>query len=115
MNNEYDPFQYFDRQGNRITQKKWSDYLSDEDYKIVRQEDVNNFFVSTIWLGMNHCYEANKPPLIFETMVFQEFPEEYTCEGLCLMRRYSTEEEALIGHEEVKKDLLEYLDKSDLK
>lgn len=53
--------------------------------------------ISTVWLGLNHNFSENEPPLIFETMVFscepQAFPEEWDC------RRYSTEAEAIMGHD----------------
>lgn len=49
--------------------------------------------VSTVWLGLNHNFDFNGPPLIFETMVFpphgfREFDAA----------RYSSETQACAGH-----------------
>jgi len=47
--------------------------------------------VSTVFLGIDHNWSPDGPPLIFETMVFRgPFDEE--------MQRYSTWEEAEHGH-----------------
>lgn len=50
--------------------------------------------MSTVWLGINHNFADEGPPIIFETMVFGlENADEY-------MQRYATEEEARAGHAE---------------
>lgn len=59
--------------------------------------------VSTVFLVIDHQYGSG-PPLLFETMVFhtgeQDNPhEDHYCE------RYSTWEEALVGHQEVVRKL----------
>lgn len=54
----------------------------------------NGRWVSTVWLGLNHQFGSG-PPLIFETMVF---PSE-SDSGDLDCDRYSTEAEALVGHE----------------
>lgn len=51
---------------------------------------------STVFLGVEHGYNKQGEPLLFETMVFRAsggFLEIY-------MRRYATLEEAKVGHEE---------------
>jgi predicted cobalt transporter CbtA len=50
--------------------------------------------VSTVWIGIDHRFGDDGPPLIFETMVFNraEGWGELDCE------RYSTEAEAVAGH-----------------
>jgi hypothetical protein len=82
---------FYDRQGNPITLEEWMRLSGD---KIVRQDEVGDYFVSTVWLGINHNFHPIGPPLIFETMVF---PSESWRDLECC--RYSTEEEALEGHE----------------
>ena len=49
--------------------------------------------VSTVWLGLDHSFGlTSKTPIIFETLVFGgPFDGD--------MERYSTEEEALRGHQ----------------
>ena len=56
--------------------------------------------ISTVWIGSN--YGEADPPLIFETMVFSKDGETLS------QRRYSTESEALAGHEEAVKDHSEH-------
>jgi hypothetical protein len=78
----------------------WARDFEDMSKRVVKQEKLpNGRFVSTVWLGLNHAF-GDGPPLIFETMVFglngNDNDEEY-CE------RYSTETEALAGHEKAVK------------
>lgn len=72
---------------------EWANDLKDHARKVVRQEKLpNGYWVSTVWLGLNHQF-GDGPPLIFETMVLnpkQEW-EDY-------QERYSTEDDAIIGH-----------------
>jgi len=86
---------YFDRQGNEIGLMKFAELFEDYDYKILKRTDLENCWVSTVWLGTDYdFYETNDKPIIFETMVF---PNDSRSEEYC--ERYSTEEEALEGHE----------------
>lgn len=71
---------------------------------------VGNYEVSTVDLGINHQFDDNLPPLYYETMIFKvvdgkvDYSEIY-CD------RYTTEEEARIGHQKaidyVKNELKE--------
>lgn len=54
--------------------------------------------ISTVWLGLDHGSGIGKP-LIFESMVF---PSAHNFDELDC-QRYSTEAEALLGHEELCK------------
>lgn len=99
---------YYDKQGRPITLEEFAELLEGPvDYKIIKQHIVNGFLVSTVWLGLDHSFpwtpKAERTPLIFETMIFKteflqdgqqsiDWAEEY-------QERYSTMEEALIGHE----------------
>lgn len=88
---------YYDRQGNVLTADQWlALFRDDADYykqKRVAETTVGQLWVSTVWLGLNHQYGSG-PPLIFETMIFPRW--DY---GELYMDRYSTEAEALAGHE----------------
>ena len=56
----------------------------------------NDITVSTVFLGIDHRFGNYGPPLLFETMVFGgEFDQE--------MERYSTWDEAELGHNEMCK------------
>ena len=89
---------YFNRAGETLTLEGWC-ALGDAGYRIVKQEDVGDYLVSTVWLGLNHNY-ADGPPLIFETMVFGR--EDAGKSGdECFCERYSTEAQAVAGHSRV--------------
>ena len=82
--------------------KKLDKKIQDRTYKIVKQETLSNgYFVSTVWLGIDHSFSFLEPhtPLIFETMVF---PKKGNYKDLD-MDRYSTEKEALSGHNKMVK------------
>lgn len=61
----------------------------------MKQEYVAEFWVSTVFLGLDHSY-GKGPPILWETMVFGgSMRDEY-------MERYTSEQEALEGHERAK-------------
>lgn len=61
--------------------------------RIVKQDQIGPYFVSTVFLGLNHAF-GEGPPLIFETMVFSN--QDY---GNALYEeRYSTPSDAREGH-----------------
>jgi hypothetical protein len=67
----------YDRQGNPITMRQWAVLHSQESYKRVASDylDDGSLWVSTVWLGMDHGF--GRGLLIFETMVFvQSTPEQ---------------------------------------
>lgn len=89
---------YFDRDGNSITQEEWQEKVTDIEYQRVGVFETlangEKISVATIWVGMDQSFVPNEDPVIFETMVFGGRNN-----GLC--RRYSTELEALVGHNEI--------------
>lgn len=88
---------YFNRQGKPITTEQWRALLErKDDYRRIAQTTLpDGTWISTVWLGLNHRFDSG-PPLIFETMVFESENGPYT---ELYLDRYSTEEEALAGHE----------------
>ena len=62
-------------------------YLLGKIFKIKKYEPIR---ISTVFLGLNHCFREGTP-LLFETMVFGGKLDEE-------MERYSTWEEAEEGH-----------------
>lgn len=88
------------KDGRGLTSSEAEKLLTDPSYKIIRQQELpkSRLFVSTVWLGVDHNFGFNRgPPIIFETMVFKNKFELSDYAG----RRYSTEEEALRGHEQL--------------
>lgn len=75
---------------------KWASQFEDmsmTNTKHVAEDIIDGKHVSTVWLGLNHNYFGG-PPLVFETMVFDE-PKgghDIYCD------RYTTWDEALEGH-----------------
>jgi len=94
---------YYARNGDEITMEQYGALLMDPAYKVVEQTDIGPYWVSTVWLGLDHNW-WDGPPLIFETMVFangqRDDPDERGLTDFD-MHRWSTEEEARRGHEEV--------------
>lgn len=60
--------------------------------KVIKQTDIRNYFISTIFLGINYNLFGDKP-VVFETMIFKD--EKSFC-----VKRWSTYQEAEDGHEE---------------
>lgn len=59
--------------------------------RIVKQEKINDVFISTVFLGLDHSWGGG-PPILFETIIFEGEHDQY-------QDRYCTWEEAEIGHE----------------
>ena len=89
---------YYDRDGKSITQEEWQEKVADIEYQRVGVFETlangEKISVATIWMGMNQSFVPTEEPVIFQTMVFGGRNN-----GLC--RRYSTELEALVGHNEI--------------
>lgn len=69
-------YHYYDPNGKGITDTlKWGKMFEDKKERIVKQETTcfGLFYVSTVWLGLDHSFLPNQPPLIYETMVFCRF------------------------------------------
>lgn len=86
---------YYDRQGSPISMDEWARMFEDWDVKTVAQSDVGvsgrTVHVSTVWLGIDHNWDPEGPPLIFETMAFGGSIDQ-------AQDRYTTEAQALAGH-----------------
>lgn len=73
---------------------EWAEYFENPHNRRVREDFVGSTRISTIFLGLNHQWLPNKPPLIFETMVFGGQID-------CQQTRYSTWNEAVAGHQAI--------------
>jgi hypothetical protein len=74
---------------------EWGSQFEDPDSRKVRRTHILNdwIFISTVFLGLDHRFGFAGPPLLFETMIFGGYLEDY-------QRRYSTWDEAVRGHYE---------------
>lgn len=95
--------EYYDIDGEPITSDEWRTLFEMPEYKVVARTETETYVLSTVWLGLDHQY-GEGPPIIFETMVFSrsEWNDDERL-GLhdfdCV--RYSTQDEARAGHEEM--------------
>jgi hypothetical protein len=92
----------FDRKGEPISHADWCEASEDDDYMCVAEDTVDDLWISTVWLGLdhNHSSDPDAPPLIFETMVFDHSEGSQEPWADHYMNRFATEEEALRGHRE---------------
>ena len=68
----------------------WAKWFEKSD-RHVANETIGNARISTVFLGLDHNFGPQGPPLIFETMVFGGALDQE-------QERYSTWEEAETGH-----------------
>lgn len=68
--------------------------MREELVKRLRQDEHDGVLVSTIWLAMDHSFGYGEP-IHWETMVFGGEMDGY-------QERYTSEEEALAGHERIR-------------
>ena len=85
---------------------KWAMWLNTADRRvskdIVIKSGEDAITVSTVFLGLNHQYNPEEPPLLFETMIFGgKFDQD--------MWRYSTWDEAVKGHNKVAEKIKKHV------
>jgi hypothetical protein len=89
---------------------EWAASFEKQDRHVANTYLPNGIHVSTVWLGLDHSFSWEGPPLIFESMAFAaavnvhkasessilsrdfEYHESLDCD------RYTTEAEAAVGH-----------------
>jgi len=86
----------FDRQGRPIPVERWAELRRHYRYRQIALTILpDGRTVTTVWVGIS---TGTTPPLIFETMIFIPPPK---CEFEDGREQYSTEAEALTGHEAI--------------
>lgn len=85
---------FYDRQGRPVDELAYARLHADPDYVILARTGRAGWLVSTVWLGFDHNFGGDGPPVIFETMVF---PPDSSEDAYC--ERYATETAALAGHD----------------
>lgn len=71
---------------------KWGRWLEDADRVVARLKIAEGVEVSTVFLGLDHSFTNDGPPLLYETMVFGGSRDQE-------MERYATLEDAQHGHD----------------
>lgn len=70
---------------------QWADWFETADRHVADTTLANGIRISTVFLGLDHCFSRVGPPVLFETMVFSK-------NGEVDVDRYTTWEEADRGH-----------------
>lgn len=73
----------------------WAKWFEKAKRQIARTT-IREAFVSTVFLGIDHQFLPDGPPLLWETMIFGGKHDGY-------QDRYATQKDALKGHEEACK------------
>jgi hypothetical protein len=89
---DFGPGREYDKEGRPISFDEWGRLHRVIEYCRVADDTLGPYWVSTVWIGLNHCWDPDLPPLIFESMVFKGDWSDLNC------ARYSTLEQALEGH-----------------
>lgn len=95
---------FCDRSGKKMTLVEWSDCLLDSEYRVICEDVVGDYVITTSWIGIS-CADDSVPT--FETMVFNT-----TIRSIIKLQRYDRENEALVGHNEMLekyKSAVEYI------
>jgi hypothetical protein len=75
----------------------WARWVEQIDERRVARTERGKIVVSTVFLGLDHNWVSEGPPVLFETMIFgSQRLSEY-------QRRYCTWDEANTGHERAVK------------
>lgn len=94
----------------------WALFFEKQDRRIVKQECIAEYWVSTVFLGIDHGFNRSGAPVLFETMVFVDKEEDADSgeskarqrESTGGCERYCTWDEAAAGHEAVCARLREH-------
>lgn len=88
---------WFAKNADPITPEQWAAFRLDESYWRIGADSVGDYWVSTVWLGVDHGRPWDDArPVIFETMVFhgETSDDQY-------LARYVTEDAARAGHADI--------------
>lgn len=73
------PFQTYILKGHRVVHAnglEWAEWFEKSDRKRrVAKSDVAGLCISTVFLGVDHNFTDDGPPLLFETMVFNHWTD----------------------------------------
>ena len=94
-------------QGHKAVLVDKETYLNQQEKqdRTVAKSTIGNYLVSTVFLGLDHQWEDDGPPLLFETMVFGKGPLDERLE------RCTTWEEAEAMHETMCEEIRQQVNK----
>lgn len=70
----------------------WGIWMETAANRKIALDTIGEVKISTVFLGLDHNYSGIGEPILFETMIFGGPHDQY-------QDRYTTKEEALIGHQ----------------
>lgn len=91
---------YFARDRHEISMAGWAARREVRAYWILDQTQFPGFWLSTVWLGMDHGFGRGEP-IIFESTLFEGNPEVDGLDDSVYSDRYCTEQQALKGHSDI--------------
>lgn len=75
--------------------------MRDVQKRRVALDEIGDYVVSTVFLGLDHCFSLTGSPILFETMIFPKGGfRDLHCE------RYETWNEAVAGHQRIVADVV---------
>jgi len=78
----------------------WARWFEDVGNRIVDYTEITSeVYVSTVFLGLNHRFMDDGPPILFETMIFGAGGDDI------YQRRYSSWDDAATGHQVIVQKL----------
>ena len=82
--------------------EEWANWFESINNRRVAETTVGDYWVSTVFLGLDHRWSGDGPPIVFETMAFNRSPDKVE-DGRAWdeldMARYCTWDEAKAGHQ----------------
>lgn len=101
------------RKVKRATTREWALFMERrDDVRVVARTDVGGFHISTVFIGLDHNFSPDGPPVLWETMVFDDQNgradfEQVRCAGSWdqaeeMHRRMVEQVEQVCGIERVK-------------
>ena len=99
----FDPsLNFIDKYGKTISLDEWSKLVEDKEYRIVKQDHVGKYFISTIWNGMNTWEGHYLETALFDKSLKQKSQfGDHEISTLIMEWRYPTIEWAIKGHQRI--------------
>ena len=93
---------------------KWAEWMEQKEIRRAGHDVVGDYYVSTVFLGLDYSFSGEGEPILFETMVFENKKSEMNLFGKKRMynkeleldgafERYTTRKDAEEGHERIVK------------
>lgn len=75
----------------------WAQWFENSESRQVARDTIGGVAISTVFLGLDHSFHNDGPPILWETMIFG--PEDIPEELKGFQMRYRSREQAVKGHQ----------------